>query len=63
MSATEVTDYFSERRKTLVSRVENSKNVQICLNLDGCFSSVGNTLLHMWGKFSSNSISVSGVVG
>lgn len=41
MSATEVTDYFLEERKNLVSRVENSKNMQICLNLDGYFSSAG----------------------
>lgn len=41
MSATEVTDYFLEGTKTLVSRVENSKTMQICVNLDAYLSPVG----------------------
>lgn len=40
MSATEVTDYFLEGRKILVSRVENSKILQICIYFGACFSSV-----------------------
>lgn len=67
MSATEVTDYFLEGKKTLVSRVETSKNMQIRVNLDAYFSSVeqySSPFLHFCGKnFSNSSISVSGVVG
>lgn len=41
MPATEVTDCFLEGRKTLVSRVEKSKTMQIHVNLHAYFSSVG----------------------
>lgn len=55
MSSTEVTDYFLEGRKILIFRAENSKNMQICANLDACFSSVGQHSSHKQGKFSSSS--------
>lgn len=63
MSATEVTDYFLERRKTLAFRVENSKRLQNRISFGAYFSSVGQDSSPYVGKIFQLFYFTSGVVG